>query len=121
MYELLPESQGTLVGMRISDNLSTQDLEAVANDLQPFIQANQHFNVLILMDNFRGWESISAALKDLKIDMQANQYIDRIAMVGQTEWEEWLAWFSKAFVRGELKYFERDQLDEAWAWARGET
>jgi len=104
--------------MRISDTLSKADLEAAANDLQPFIQANQHLNVLILMENFRGWESVSAFLKDLKIDTQANQYIDRIAMVGQSEWEEWLAWFSKAFVRGELKYFERAQLDKAWAWVQ---
>lgn len=118
MYTILPESSGAVVGMRVSETLTHADLDQIAADLKPYLSKDARINVLILMEDFHGWESVSAMLQDLKIDAQANKHVDRIAMVGEAKWQKWMAWFTKAVARGELKYFDRAQLAQAWEWLR---
>jgi hypothetical protein len=42
--------------------------------------------------------------------------IERVALVGETKWQQAMALLSKAFTAGKIRYFDRTELDQARAW-----
>ena len=44
--------------------------------------------------------------------------VDRIALVGDKRWEEWMAKVCKPFTTAQLRYFDSAQIDAAWAWLK---
>ena len=41
---------------------------------------------------------------------------DKIAMIGEKDWERWMAMICKPFTMSKIKYFDAGQEDEARAW-----
>ena len=48
----------------------------------------------------------------------SGEHVERLVMVGDEDWERWMTEISKPFAKSTLCYFDRSQLDEAWAWIR---
>lgn len=120
MYEILPQSDGPVIGLRISDTLTRGDFDALGNELRRRTSGGQRLKVLILMEDFRGWQDAGALLKDMQVEAQAARHIDRLAIVGETRWQEWLSRLAEPLGRGMLRYFEHDDLEQAWEWLRRE-
>ena len=45
----------------------------------------------------------------------ANDY-EKIAMVGDKKWQNWITQFMKPFTKAEIKYFNLDQKEDAKSW-----
>jgi hypothetical protein len=43
---------------------------------------------------------------------------ERIALVGNSWWEGWLATICKPFTHAKVRYFDASKVDDAWAWLR---
>jgi hypothetical protein len=56
---------------------------------------------------------------DIKFDAHHFADIERLAIVGETKWEQWMANFCKPFTKAKIKYFDISQQDAAEAWLRG--
>ncbi len=69
------------------------------------------------MRDFEGW-SLSAAWKDLKFDLENRKNLERIAMVGNKEWENALTQLMKPFTDAAIKFFETEEREEAKHWIR---
>jgi hypothetical protein len=118
MYELMPESQDNLIGIRVSGKLTTGDYHQFEELLAERVGQHGWVSLLVLMQDFSGWETLSAAWEDLKIDVKYNRKVRRIAMVGDEWWEEKVTQLSKPFVHGQMRYFDQARLEDAWAWIR---
>lgn len=118
MYEVLDGSEGNVIGVRVTGKLKKEDYERLEPWLEKEVERHGKLRALVLMDDFEGWDSLSAAWEDLKIDVRYNKYVDRVAMVGDATWQKWVTKLSDPLAHAELKYFEKSQLDEAWAWVR---
>ena len=46
--------------------------------------------------------------------------IERLAMVGEKKWEEWMAKFCRPFTNAEIRYFDQSQAEEARSWIAGD-
>lgn len=116
MYEILNRTEENIIALRVSGKLTASDFKT----LRPYLEekARQHgsLRVLFLMEDWHGWESFAALWEDLKTDVRLNEYVERLAMVGEEDWERWMTTLSKPFAKGQLRYFDRSQIDEAWAW-----
>lgn len=116
MYELLDRKQENCIGLRVSDRLTEEDLR----DLRPFLEerAREHeaLYLLLWMDDWQGWASLSALWEDLKTDLSINEDVQRLAVVGEANWERWMTRLTEPFAHGEVRYFYESEFDDAWAW-----
>ncbi|NNF03101.1 MAG: STAS/SEC14 domain-containing protein [Rhodothermales bacterium] len=71
------------------------------------------------MEDWHGWDSLSALWEDLKTDLHLNDQVERLAMVGDENWHKWTAMLTTPFAKGTVRYFNRDQFEDAWAWVQG--
>ncbi len=120
VIELMPESVDNIVGMRFVGKLSTADYrDVLVPRIDSVLERYPSLRVLILVDeSFDGW-SLSGAWANTVFDMKHRRDFDKIAMVGAPKWEEWCVKAPAAvLMRGKLRTFSRENLDDAWAWVR---
>ena len=117
MFTKLKESSGGVIGFKVSGKLTDDDYKTFIPELEKAIKLSGTIRLLWDMEDFHGWE-VHAAWDDLKYWMKYNSAIDRIAMVGDKKWEEWMVKLSKPFAKAEVKYYDHSQIREAWDWLR---
>jgi len=69
------------------------------------------------MVDFHGWHA-GALWEDMKFDLRHFADIERLALVGETRWQKAMGIFCKPFTKAEIKYFDLNDIDEAYAWIR---
>jgi len=117
MYEKMKESSGNAIGFRLSGKLTDADYKAMGPEFETAIEKYGKIRLLWLLEDFHGWEP-KAAWDDYEYWRKYGKGIERIAMVGNKRWEEWMTKLAKLFMKGGVKYFDDSQLEEAWAWLR---
>ncbi len=110
-----PEILGFLASGRLTDNDYKNFL---IPEVKSALDASGQIRLLFQLDGFRGWD-IQAAWDDLIFGMEINSKVDKIAIVGDSRWEQWVARLVKAFTHGEARHFTLGHVDEAWDWVRG--
>lgn len=120
MIEVMPESDGAVLGLRATGTLTVRDYRDV---LEPAVRTSLDrfatLKVLFLLDeDFRGW-SLRAAWVNTVFDVRHRRDFGRIAIVGAPRWEQWCVNVAAAAVMtGTLRTFDRHRLDAAWQWVR---
>jgi SpoIIAA-like len=72
--------------------------------------------ILIVLDSFQGWEQ-SEGWGDTSFQEKYDPFIERIAIVGDSQWQDLvLAFAGKPFRTLPIQYFLPTQLAEARAW-----
>jgi SpoIIAA-like len=116
MSAQLTESQaGRVLEVRVSDKLTHADYEKFVPEFERLIKEHGKIRVLFEMADFHGWEA-GALWDDIKLDMGHFSHIEKIAMVGEKRWEQWMAMVCKPFTTASIRYFERGELEQARAW-----
>lgn len=113
--ELREENDGKLAIIGLSGKLHKSDYEHFVPELERLIRQHGKVRILMNMHDFHGWDA-GALWADLKFDVKHFKDIERLAMVGETKWEHGMAAFCKPFTTAKIRYFDRDQADEARLW-----
>lgn len=117
----MPECSDNIVGIRFTEKLSRSDYRDVLTPhVESLLERFATLRALILIDEaFAGW-TLSAAWANTAFDVKHRRDFDKIAMVGAPKWEEWCAQApATLLMRGELRTYPRDRLNQAWDWLRG--
>lgn len=119
MIEIMQESSGNIIGVRATGKLAHDDYKRVLiPELQQLFDKYGKLNVLFYMDDtFEGWE-LDAAWDDASYGLKHRADFGKLALVGGPAWVEWCIKFSGFLMKGEIKVFPADQLDQAWGWIR---
>jgi len=118
MLQFLPVSEGNIIAIRASGKLTHEDYQAFLPKLEEQIKELGKVSILVELDDFQGWE-LKAAKDDFKFGMAHLDDIERFAIVGEKAWERWMALMAKPFMGpGRVRFFSRDELQEAWDWLR---
>ncbi len=119
MIEILPESQGNILGIRASGTLTDSDYKDILIPrLEGIIGEYGKARVLCRMDeDFHGWEG-EAMWDDAKFGVAHRHDFEKFAVVGGSRWVEWGAKLGALFMKTELRTFAGDQLQEAWEWIK---
>jgi hypothetical protein len=112
---LEPAGGKDLVVVRLSGKLTKEDYERLVPELDRLIRQKGKIRLLVQMHDFHGWEA-AALWEDLKFDFKHFNDIERIAVVGEAKWEEWMVTFCKPFTTAEIRYFDHDKAAEAKVW-----
>jgi hypothetical protein len=118
MLTIMPESEGSLVGVRATGLLHEEDYRAILPRLEALFREHGRLRILFHADEgFRGWDA-AAAWDDLDFGLSHRSDFDRLALVGAPSWVELCAKVSAFLFKGEVRVFPAEAMDDAWAWLR---
>ncbi len=114
MIEQLPQSTAKVLGFKISGKLHDEDYKKFV-PLIDAVAGSGTVRVLAWFEDFHGWD-LHALWDDIKFATTHCTKIERVAMVGDRKWEAWMATVCKPFTAATLRYFDKAEIDAAWAW-----
>ena len=117
MYKVMEETRDNLVGLRITGKLDAQDYQALKPMMDQVVDEHGTIRMLIDLEGFEGW-TLRGLLQDLKVDVEYNDVMEKIAIVGEKKLEELVSKASAPFFKGDLKWFEKNEIDAAWEWLK---
>ena len=103
------------IGFELKDNVTRNNVKEIEPKIEEFRNKKGKINMLLLVNDFKG--------KDLKGDIEFFRFcmknwrkFNRVAIVGNKKWKELLTKVDNLTGPWHEKYFNSDQLDEAWQW-----
>lgn len=120
MIEVNAHSDHDILSIKATGKLSKEDLDKIEPALKNFIIVTDHPHLIMILEDFVGWEEPAAFWKDLQLDSEYIGYFDRIAVVGEKKWQEWGTRLVNPIIKEEITYFPLNKADEAWDWLRSE-
>lgn len=119
MFQIMPESDGKIIGLRATGKLTHHDYQEV---LIPSLEAliNQHGKVRLLCfidEEFTGLEA-EAMWDDAKFFLPHKDDFEKMVIVGGPKWIALIMKLFTPLMKGEVKTFPSDQLPMAWEWIR---
>ena len=109
------QTDGRLLFVHVSGKLDKTDYQQFVPEVERLIHENGKLRILFDMTNFHGWDA-SGMWEDFKFGVKHFSDVERIAMVGETKWQEGMAKFCKPFTSAAIRYFDHADADAAHAW-----
>jgi hypothetical protein len=106
---------GKVLEVQMTGKLDKVDYEYFVPAVERLVKQHGKIRILVEMRDFHGWTA-GALWEDIKFDAQHMGDIERIAMVGETKWQQGMSIFCKPFTAAKIRYFDRGAIDEARAW-----
>ena len=117
MIEIEHGPSRDLVTIRAAGRLTAEDYDRALPELETAItNAEGKLNAVIRLEDLQGWDPV-ALWKDLKFDVRHYNDFERIAVVGETTSESWIARLSSVATAAEMRFFERGEEVRAQDWA----
>ena len=117
MIERLPESAESILGFKLSGQLHDADYQTFVPAVDAAIAKHGTVQLLAHFHDFQGWD-LHALWDDLKFSTAHFTKIDRIAIVGEKKWEEWMTEVCRPFTMAKIHYFDTANIAAAWSWIR---
>jgi hypothetical protein len=99
----------------MNGKLHDADYKVFVPLLETAIKAQGKVRLLAQFEDFHGWD-LHAMWDDTKFATQHCADVERIALVGDKKWEEWMAKVCKPFTLAKLRYFDVKEIESAWQW-----
>jgi hypothetical protein len=118
MIERLDTGAGNILGFRASGTLTEADYrDLLVPELDRAIEEYGKIRLLLKIEDFQGWTP-GAAWEDFKLTAKI-KHIDRMAVVGEENWDQWmtaLVKFFAGFTDTEVRFFHENQMSSALDW-----
>jgi hypothetical protein len=109
------ENSGKVLVVLVSGKLVKEDYEQFVPAFERLVREHGKLRLLFDMTDFHGWEA-SAAWEDFKFGIEHFADIERLAMVGEKQWQHGMATFCKPFTKATVRYFDHADAAEAREW-----
>jgi hypothetical protein len=116
---LRTDDGGRTLFLTLSGKLTTEDYEAFVPLVDLQIEEHGKVRMLVHLDDFHGW-TVGAVWQDTKFAARHFADIERLAIVGDSRWEEGMAVFCRPFTRAKVRYFDVTERAAADAWIRSQ-
>jgi len=117
MIEQLQTGSSKVLGFRLSGQLHDEDYQIFVPAVEAGVAAGGKLSLFVQLEDFHGWD-LHAAWDDMQFAVKHYSDFERIVMVGDRKWEEWMAKLCKPFTKATVRYFDASEVDAAWAWLR---
>jgi hypothetical protein len=115
MIEKLEQSSGKVIGFKMSGKLHDDDYAHFQPEVESVIAEAGKVRLLAQFHDFHGWD-LHALWDDVKFSTKHCADVERVALVGEKKWEEWMAKVCKPFTLAKVRYFDAGEIDSAWSW-----
>jgi demethylmenaquinone methyltransferase/2-methoxy-6-polyprenyl-1,4-benzoquinol methylase len=117
---LTEKNGGKILEARVSGKLTHGDYKRFVPEFGRLVKQHGKINVLFEMVGFQGWKA-AALWDDIKFDLKHLAGIERLAMVGEKQWQKGMSKFCRPFTTAWIRYFDRSEISEARAWLAAES
>ena len=117
--KLTENDGGKVLEVQVSGKLAHEDYLHFVPKFEQLIKQHGKLRVLFDMTDFHGWEA-GALWDDIKLDIKHFSDIERLAMIGDKEWEKQMSLFCRPFTTAKIRYFDNANAAEARAWLEGD-
>ena len=116
MSFLLNETMnGRVIEVTVSGTLTREVYQEFVPITERCIAKYGKIRIVFIMLGFHGWNA-GALWEDFKFDLNHFGDIERLAIVGETKWEQGMATFCRPFTSATIRYFEHAELEQAREW-----
>ena len=109
------ENNGKLLTIHVSGKLIKDDYADFVPAFERLVRQHGKLRVLFDMSGLHGWDA-GAAWEDTKFAINHFADIERIAMVGEKQWQHGMAIFCKPFTKAMVRYFDHADAAKARKW-----
>jgi hypothetical protein len=113
--KLTPQQDGKVLEVQVLGKLTHAEYQECVAEFERLLKEHGKLRVLYDLVNFHGWDA-AALWDEVKFDVKHFSDVERLASVGDATWKKWMMEFYKPFTAATVRYFERDQIEEARAW-----
>ena len=106
---------GNFLDIDLHGKLNREDYEKLGPSIEKMIRQHGKIRILVTMHDFEGWDA-GGLWEDIKWDATHFNDVERVAIVGEKNWQKWMAGFCNAFTTAEVRYFTFAQLYSVHAW-----
>ncbi len=119
MIEVMPESQGNVLGVKLSGKITAREYEdVIIPRVEAILKEHGKLRLMYVVDeSFQGADA-GAMWDDTKLGLKHRHDFEKLALVGGAKWMEWLTKMCAKFISGETRAFPLEQLQEAWDWLK---
>lgn len=115
MIEQLSGLPNHVLGFKMSGKLHDEDYKTFVPLVDAAVAKQGKVRLLAQFHDFHGWDA-HALWDDVKFSTTHCTKLERIALVGEKKWEQWMAKVCKPFTMAKIEYFDASEIDEARAW-----
>lgn len=115
--DMKTEEEGKILRVRCTSKLSKDDYHRFTPMVEELMDQHGKIRILLELHDFHGWTA-GALWEDLKFDMKHFSDIERLAIVGETQWERGMAVFCKPFTSAKIRFFEQADRADAIEWLK---
>ncbi|AGA80642.1 MULTISPECIES: SpoIIAA family protein [Echinicola] len=115
MLQILELTRDNIICTKADGNLTELDMEKIHPLIHNILKTGKKVRWYFEMENFTGW-SIEGLWADAKMDLSHAKDYEKIAMVGEKKWQDWITQFMKPFTNAEIRYFDRNEKESARQW-----
>ena len=117
MIATIETGSPNVVGLKLTGKLHDEDYKQFVQTMQTILSVERNVRLFVQYEDFPGWD-LYAAWEELTVGLMHYSNFERIAMVGDSKWEKWMADFCKPFPKAKVKYFDTSEVDAAWKWLK---
>jgi hypothetical protein len=117
MLQLLEESRDELVAVRLAGSVDRHDYDVMLPILEEKIKQYGKIRVYVELQDAEDI-SLQALWEELKFDFRHAADFERVALVGNRQWLDWLTVMASPFTTAKVKYFEPLDRDKALDWVK---
>jgi hypothetical protein len=115
MIEQLPAPADNVLAFKLSGKLHDEDYKRFVPLIDEAVSRQGKVRLLAQFHDFQGWD-LHALWDDIKFSTTHCTKIERIALVGDKTWEQWMARVCKPFTLAKIRYFDASEIDAARTW-----
>jgi hypothetical protein len=113
--QLTEKSGGTVLEVAVNGKLAHNDYARFIPEFERLVKKHGKIRVLFEMSDFHGWDP-GALWDDIKFDLKHCSDIERLAMVGDHQWEKAISVFCRPFTTATIRYFDHAAIEDARKW-----
>jgi hypothetical protein len=109
------ESQPRVIRAVVSGQLHESDYEQLTAHVEQLLENHPSLRMLVQLTAFEGW-SPGAAWEDAKLGFRHFSDFERLVVVGDKRWEEWITRLVQPFTLADVRFFEPVDMEKALTW-----
>lgn len=117
MLKIEADKSAGYAELTVDGGIDAAEYEAVISTIDDLLKTHDKLNVVGVVRDL-GWVDMGVWPKDLVFHLTHRHWLDRFAMVSDSDWIGPLIHFFAPLYPAEIRTFELAQLDHAHDWAR---
>ncbi len=119
MIEILPETEGNVVGLRLAGKIGASDYEEMLPEFDRIVSNYAEVRIMLDWEDLEGWTEEGESFRFFIRTSYRRLDIKRIAIVGEGKWRS-ESELMKEIVRSDVRLFDPADREAAWSWLKND-